>query len=104
MAPKRKKGKGKGKQDPSNGVSNVFGEEGLSKPHSAEATVGDRQKWQGFCEIESDPVFESGISFRLNMLTQVQAFFNVMLKEMGAKGVKVKEVFSLDAEALALLP
>ena len=33
-----------------------------------------------------------------------QAFFNVMLKEMGVRGVKVHEVYGLDEEMLAILP
>ncbi len=37
-------------------------------------------------------------------LTDYQAFFNVMLKEFGVKGVKVQEVVSLDDEILAFLP
>ncbi|KAF2122490.1 hypothetical protein BDV96DRAFT_462290, partial [Lophiotrema nucula] len=47
----------------------------------------DKQTWQGFCEIESDP-----------------AFFSSMIREMGAGAVTVKEVFALDPELLAMLP
>ncbi|KAI9827640.1 MAG: hypothetical protein M1819_006929 [Sarea resinae] len=54
---------------------------------SATATEHDRKHWEGFCEIESEP-----------------AFFNVTLKEFGVKGIKVQEVFGLDAELLAMLP
>ncbi|MCJ1356926.1 MAG: hypothetical protein MMC33_006922 [Icmadophila ericetorum] len=53
----------------------------------AAATDEDRRNWRGFCEVESEP-----------------AFFNVMLKEFGVKGVKVQEVVSLDDEILAYLP
>lgn len=35
---------------------------------------------------------------------QIQAFFNVMLREFGVKGVKVKEIVSLDTDILARLP
>ncbi|KAI9788708.1 MAG: hypothetical protein M1835_002140 [Candelina submexicana] len=51
------------------------------------ASEDDRKNWKGFCEIESEP-----------------AFFNVMLHEFGVRGIKVQEVFGLDAELLALLP
>ncbi|GFF24044.1 ubiquitin carboxyl-terminal hydrolase, family 1 protein [Aspergillus udagawae] len=50
------------------------------------ANVLDRQKWNGFCELESEP-----------------AIFNVMLREFGVKGVKVQEVVSLDDELMAFL-
>ncbi|KAK5010391.1 hypothetical protein LTR16_005164, partial [Cryomyces antarcticus] len=51
------------------------------------ATDEEKRSWQGFCEVESEP-----------------AFFNVMLKEFGVRGVKVQEVFGLDDELLAVLP
>ena len=47
----------------------------------------DRLTWPGWIEMESEP-----------------AFFNVMLKDMGVRGVKVNEVWSLDADDLAMLP
>lgn len=33
-----------------------------------------------------------------------KAYFNVMLREMGVKGVKIQEVFALDDDMLAILP
>ncbi|KAL8973274.1 MAG: hypothetical protein Q9183_000074 [Haloplaca sp. 2 TL-2023] len=54
---------------------------------SAPVTDQDRLRWKGFCEIESEP-----------------AFFNVMLRDFGVKGVRVHEVISLDHEMLAFLP
>ncbi|KAL8874127.1 MAG: hypothetical protein Q9174_000497 [Haloplaca sp. 1 TL-2023] len=59
----------------------------LPSDPSASVTVEDRQRWKGFCEIESEP-----------------AFFNVMLRDFGVKGVRVHEVISLDHEMLAFLP
>lgn len=42
---------------------------------------------------------------RLAPYTDVlQAFFNVMLKEMGVKGVKTREIWSMDEDELATLP
>ncbi|EEQ35546.1 ubiquitin carboxyl-terminal hydrolase [Microsporum canis CBS 113480] len=50
-------------------------------------TSEEKDRWNGFCEIESEP-----------------AFFNAMLRDFGVKGVKVQEVVSLDEEILAFLP
>ncbi|KAJ5886343.1 uncharacterized protein N7473_009017 [Penicillium subrubescens] len=50
------------------------------------ATGLEKNSWNGFCEIESEP-----------------ALFNVMLREFGVKGVKVQEVVSLDEEMMAFL-
>ncbi|CEJ56811.1 hypothetical protein PMG11_05529 [Penicillium brasilianum] len=50
------------------------------------ATLLEKNSWNGFCEIESEP-----------------ALFNVMLREFGVKGVKVQEVVSLDEEMMAFL-
>ncbi|MCJ1477144.1 hypothetical protein MMC13_005815 [Lambiella insularis] len=47
----------------------------------------DKNNWKGWSEIESDP-----------------AFFNVMLKQLGVKGLRVREVVSLDDEIVAFLP
>ncbi|KAF3479979.1 ubiquitin carboxyl-terminal hydrolase [Arthroderma uncinatum] len=49
-------------------------------------TREEKDNWNGFCEIESEP-----------------AIFNAMLKDFGVKGVKVQEVVSLDDEMLAFL-
>jgi hypothetical protein len=38
------------------------------------------------------------------VLIDIQAFFNVMLKDFGVRGVKVQEVVSLDEEILTFLP
>ncbi|KAJ5937463.1 hypothetical protein N7454_004763 [Penicillium verhagenii] len=62
----------------------------LSEDHSDEicrpATQPQKDSWNGFCEIESEP-----------------ALFNVMLREFGVKGVKIQEVVSLDQEMMAFL-
>jgi hypothetical protein len=50
-------------------------------------TTPDRLTWPGWVEMESEP-----------------AFFNVMLKDMGVRGVKVNEVWSLDDNDMAMLP
>jgi len=38
------------------------------------------------------------------MTNSLQAYFNVMLREWGVKGVKVQEVYGLDDTMLAFLP
>ena len=43
------------------------------------AITQDKATWQGFCDIESDP-----------------AYFSVILREMGVRGVTVREVFTMD--------
>ncbi|KAL1958473.1 hypothetical protein VTO42DRAFT_4337 [Malbranchea cinnamomea] len=55
----------------------------FTNPPLAALTEAEKSKWNGFCEIESEP-----------------ALFNVMLREFGVKGVKVQEVVSLDDEML----
>lgn len=50
-------------------------------PPDMPATAFDKETWQGFCEIESEP-----------------ACFSVILREMGVKGVTVREVFSMDQD------
>ncbi|OGE54432.1 hypothetical protein PENARI_c006G11174 [Penicillium arizonense] len=50
------------------------------------ASALDKDSWNGFCEVESEP-----------------ALFNVMLREFGVQGVQVQEVVSLDEEMMAFL-
>ncbi|CAG8241613.1 unnamed protein product [Penicillium salamii] len=56
--------------------------DGICQP----ASSSEKDSWNGFCEIESEP-----------------ALFNVMLRDFGVKGVKVQEVVSLDDEMMAFL-
>lgn len=42
--------------------------------------------------------------YKSKKLMDFQAFFNVMLRDFGVRGVKVQEVVSLDEEVLASLP
>jgi Ubiquitin carboxyl-terminal hydrolase, family 1 len=67
------------------------------------ATNSDRDNWNGFCEIESEPVSDFH-HLRNKACSLSQALFNVMLREFGVKGVKVQEVVSLDEEMMAFLP
>jgi ubiquitin carboxyl-terminal hydrolase L5 len=57
------------------------------EPPYRAATMEEKDCWQGFCEIESEP-----------------AIFNLMLREWGVKGVKIQELFGLDCDSLAMLP
>ncbi|KAF2459662.1 ubiquitin carboxyl-terminal hydrolase [Lineolata rhizophorae] len=69
--------------EPNSTANDVVFSKDLLSPITAE----ERRKWQGFCEIDSDP-----------------AIFNVMLKEFGVHGVRVQEVLGLDPELLDMLP
>ncbi|KAJ5857597.1 hypothetical protein N7455_008491 [Penicillium solitum] len=60
--------------------------EDLSDDICQPASQLEKDSWNGFCEIESEP-----------------ALFNVMLRDFGVKGVKIQEVVSLDEEMMALL-
>ena len=62
------------------------GKKGAATKKAANTTP-DRLTWPGWVEMESEP-----------------AFFNVMLKEMGVRGVKVNEVYSMDDNDMAMLP
>ncbi|KAI4927314.1 hypothetical protein J4E85_005824 [Alternaria conjuncta] len=69
-----------GPPSPQNGASTdpVF-----PSPPDMPATNFDKETWQGFCEIESEP-----------------ACFSVILREMGVRDVTVREVFSMDTDFL----
>ena len=62
------------------------GKKGAATKKAANTTP-DRLTWPGWVEMESEP-----------------AFFNVMLKDMGVRGVKVNEVYSMDDNDMAMLP
>lgn len=75
MPPKSKKRKTPAKSN----ATTANGDNALTPP--------DRNTWPGWVEMESEP-----------------AFFNAMLKDMGVRGVKMSEVWSLDDNDLAILP
>lgn len=52
--------------------------ESLRPSHESVARV-DKNSWQGFCEIESEP-----------------AYFSTILREMGVQDITVREVFTMD--------
>jgi len=58
-----------------------------SSPPPASDLKINKENWQGFCEIESDP-----------------AYFSVILREMGVKDVAVREVFAMDPTFLDMVP
>lgn len=73
------------------------------------SSVSNTGLWNGFCEIESEPVSKVIRSAFLIQMTSIetdteQALFNVMLREFGVEGIKVQEVVSLDEGMMALLP
>ncbi|KAF2466490.1 cysteine proteinase [Lindgomyces ingoldianus] len=62
-------------------------EEKYPSPPHLPATVHDKNTWQGFCEIESDPVF-----------------FSAMIREMGVNGVCVRESYAATPDAIMDMP
>lgn len=56
-------------------------------PPDYPATKHDKETWQGFCDIESDP-----------------ALFSVILRDMGVSGITVREIFALTPEYLKSMP
>ncbi|KAK1072379.1 hypothetical protein LTR74_002692 [Friedmanniomyces endolithicus] len=65
------------------GVATANGDAG----DAPQSTAPDRTTWPGWVEMESEP-----------------AFFNVMLSEMGVKGLRVQEVYDMDEALLLTLP
>lgn len=63
----------------------------------------EKKSWNGFCELESEPVCSSMNSMTFSLTHVLKALFNVMLRNFGVRGVKVQEVVSLDDELLACL-
>ncbi|KAJ4348258.1 uncharacterized protein N0V89_009630 [Didymosphaeria variabile] len=56
-------------------------------PPNVPATVVDKETWQGYCEIESDP-----------------AYFSVILRNIGIQGIDVQELHMVDPDHLTTLP
>lgn len=67
------------------------------------ASKEEKETWNGFCELESEPVCPSTNSMAFSLTHILKALFNVMLRNFGVRGVKVQEVVSLDDELLACL-
>jgi ubiquitin carboxyl-terminal hydrolase L5 len=69
---------------PTNGAA---AQQRFPSPADQGATEHDKQNWQGFCEIASEP-----------------EFFSVMLRELGVTGVCARQVFFPDIDTLRELP
>lgn len=37
-------------------------------------------------------------------LTEAQAFFNIILRDLGVKDIKAQEIFTIDQDSLDMLP
>jgi ubiquitin carboxyl-terminal hydrolase L5 len=61
--------------------------ESSTTPSDEAAVTFDKEKWQGYCEIENEP-----------------AFFSVILREIGVQNVTVRQVLMLDPDILATMP
>ncbi|KAI2475725.1 ubiquitin carboxyl-terminal hydrolase 2 [Pyrenophora tritici-repentis] len=71
----------KHKDSPSPSSSGLPANSRFPSPPDMPATPFDKNTWQGFCEIESEP-----------------ACFSVILREMGVQDITVREVFSMDQD------
>jgi ubiquitin carboxyl-terminal hydrolase L5 len=80
--PSRKKSKDS-PAPPLPGQNGVSTDPVFPSPPDMPATTFDKETWQGFCDIESEP-----------------ACFSVILREMGVRDVTVREVFSMDPDFL----
>ncbi|KAE8858043.1 hypothetical protein PTNB73_09291 [Pyrenophora teres f. teres] len=69
------------KDSPSPPSSRLSSIQRFPSPPEIPATAFDKETWQGFCDIESEP-----------------ACFSVILREMGVQDVTVREVFSMDQD------
>jgi ubiquitin carboxyl-terminal hydrolase L5 len=59
----------------------------ISGPSDAAIGTPDKENWQGFCEIENN-----------------EAYFSVILREIGVTNVTVRQVLMLDPDILATMP
>lgn len=73
--------KSKCSPSPSTMENDLESKQAFPSPPDMPATTLDKETWQGFCDIESEP-----------------ACFSVILREMGVEGVTVREVFSMDQD------
>lgn len=66
----------------------------------------DIEEWEGWIELESEPVNYAPFSFDTSVHANalLEAFFNIILKDLGVENVKAQEVFSIDQDSLDLLP
>jgi ubiquitin carboxyl-terminal hydrolase L5 len=58
-----------------------------SMPEALSDQAVNKETWQGFCEIESEP-----------------AYFSAILRDAGVQGVTVREVFAMTPDLLDMLP
>lgn len=79
--------------------------ENLLEEALAPMTPEEIQEWEGWQELESDPVRSPAPLEGISSLTFGQAFFNLILRDLGVKDVKTQEIFALDDEScFAALP
>jgi ubiquitin carboxyl-terminal hydrolase L5 len=69
-------------------------------------TARDIEEWEGWVELESEPVSHSTFlrSAKLVILMSCQAFFNIILRDLGVQDVRAQELFTVQQESIELLP
>ncbi|KAF2130000.1 cysteine proteinase [Dothidotthia symphoricarpi CBS 119687] len=85
--PSTKKPRESPSSSPKKNGDSISQKDRFPSPPNEPATKLDKETWQGFCDIESEPTY-----------------FSVMLREMGVQGVTVREVFAMDPAVLETLP
>lgn len=68
-------------------------------------TSQEIEEWEGWIELESEPVRVCKITQRPpSPSLLLQAFFNIILRDLGVKHVKTQELFTIDQASLDALP
>ncbi|KAK9441301.1 ubiquitin carboxyl-terminal hydrolase [Metarhizium brunneum] len=68
-------------------------------------TSQEIEEWEGWIELESEPVRVCKITQRPpSSSLPLQAFFNIILRDLGVKHVKTQELFTIDQASLDALP
>lgn len=86
ISEKKESGSREAEEEPPKSRRNLASPRSSSPPELLTETL-DKETWQGFCDIESEP-----------------AYFSVILREMGVRGVTVREVFGMTPDLLEMLP
>ncbi|KAF7561969.1 hypothetical protein G7046_g2149 [Stylonectria norvegica] len=70
----------------------------------APLSANDIEEWEGWIELESEPVRTQNTPANLAASNSLQAFFNIILRDLGVENVKAQEIFSIDQASLDMLP
>lgn len=75
-------------------------------------TDDEKAEWEGWAEVESEPVCQRIVSFPLYAVpvkepfpdVSLQAMFNIILAKLGVPNVRAKELFTCENWDLSYLP